>query len=79
MKTVTLKLDPEMESRLKKLKDYKNESYVDVIKKVVFVANPKMNESELSKKDLKDVKKAREQIKRGEFFTSAEVKKRLGL
>ena len=79
MKTVTLKLDPEMESRLKKLKDYKNESYVDVIKKVVFVANPKMNEFELSKKDLKDIKKAREQIKKGEFFTSAEVKKRLGL
>ena len=79
MKTVTLKLDPEMESRLKKLKDYKNESYVDVIKKVVFVANPKMNKFELSKKDLKDIKKAREQIKRGEFFTSAEVKKRLGL
>ena len=69
----------ETKTQLDKFREYKNESYDEVIKKVIFIANNLKKEPELSKETVEAIEKARARIKKGKFLTQAEAKKRLGL
>jgi len=56
-----------------------NESYDEVIRKVLFIANNCKTKPELSRETVEAIEKARQRIKQGRFLTEAEAKKRLGL
>jgi len=79
MSDTTIKIRNDTKFELDTFREYKNESYDEVLKKVIFIAKNVNKEPELSKETIEAIEKARERIKRGKFVTEAEAKKRLGL
>lgn len=75
----TIRLNVNTKEELDKFKQYKNESYNELIRKLIYIVAKCENEPKLSQKTIKEIKEARERIKKGEFYTEAEAKKILGL
>ena len=75
----TIKLQIGTKEELDKFRQYKNESYDEVVKKLVFIAKTCKTEPKLSQKVIKEIEEARARIKKGEFYSEEEMKKRLGL
>ena len=75
----TIKIHEDTKLELDHFREYGNESYDEVIKKVVFIAQNCNTEPTLSQETIQAIEKARERIKRGKFLTEAEARKRLGL
>jgi hypothetical protein len=75
----TIKLNEKTKSELDSFREYKNESYDEVIKKVIYIAKHVRSEPKLSKDTLQQIELARARIKAGNFLTEEEAKKRLGL
>ncbi len=75
----TIKIHEDTKQELDTFREYRNESYDEVIRKIVFIAKTCKTEPELSKETIQAIEKARERIKRGKFLTEAEARKRLGL
>ena len=79
MSATTIKVQYETKSKLDVFREYKNESYDEVINKLVFIANNAKKNPELSKKTILAIENARDRIKRGNFVSEDVAKKRLGL
>jgi predicted transcriptional regulator len=79
MSETTIKLHDDTKSELDTFREYKNESYDEVIKKVLFIAKNLKTKPELSKETVEAIEKARERIRKGRFLTEAEASKRLNL
>jgi len=79
MSTTTIKIHGNTKQTLDKFREYMNESYDEVIRKVLFIANNCKTKPELSRETVEAIEKARQRIKQGRFLTEAEAKKRLGL
>ena len=62
-----------------RFREYKNESYDEILKKVMFIAKTSKTQPELSKEAIEAIEKARKRIKKGNFLTETEARKRLGL
>jgi hypothetical protein len=75
----TIKIDTRTKEQLDKYREYKNESYDEVVRKLLYIANLSRNEPKLSKKTIEQIEAARERIRKGEFFTEEQVRRRLGL
>lgn len=65
METTTIKIHDDTKSELDGFREYKTESYDEVIKKVVFIAKSCKAEPELSQETIEAVEKARQRIKSG--------------
>tara|TARA_Y100000294_G_scaffold158150_1_gene160231 strand:+ start:444 stop:683 length:240 start_codon:yes stop_codon:yes gene_type:complete len=79
MNATTIKIHGDTKHQLDLFREYRNESYDEVIKKVVFIAKTLKTQPKLSKETIKAIEKARKRMKTGGFLTEAEAKKRLGL
>jgi len=79
MSETTIRLNVVTKQELDKFKQYKNESYNELIQKLIYIAKVCENEPKLSQKTLKEIREARERIKRGKFYTEEEAKKILKL
>lgn len=79
MENTTIKIQKDTKNQLDKFREYKNESYDEVIKKIIFVAKNVKKQPKLSIETIKAIDEARERIKKGKFVTEIEAKKRLGL
>ena len=79
MNATTIKLHQDTKSGLDHFREYKNESYDEVIKKVMFVAKKCKTQPELSKETMLGIERARKRMKQGKFLTEEEARKRLGL
>ncbi len=77
--TTTIKLQKKTKQEIDTFREYKNESYDEVLKKLIFVAKNIAKEPELSKETIASIKKARLRMKQGKFLTEDEARKRLGL
>lgn len=75
----TIKVHEETKTELDKFREYKNESYDEVINKVLFIAKNVEKEPNLSRQTIKSIEQARERVKRGKFLNEAEARERLGL
>lgn len=75
----TIRLNQETKSELDRYRQYKNESYDELIRKLIFIIKVCEKEPKLSQKTIQEIKKARVRIKKGEFYTEEEAKKILGL
>jgi hypothetical protein len=75
----TIRLNPKIKSNLDEYRQYKNESYNEVIRKLLFIVKTCIAEPKLSQKTVLDIQKARENIMKGDFYTEDEAKKILGL
>ncbi len=78
MSATTIKLHQDTKKKLDTFREYKNESYDEVIKKLVYIAKSAKADPELSKDTIIAIEKARQRIKKGNFVTEEEAKKRLG-
>lgn len=79
MVETTIRLNQETKSELDQFRQYKNESYNEVIRKILFIVKVCEKEPKLSQKTIEEIKEARERVKKGEFYTEEEAKKILGL
>ena len=78
MGTTTIKIYDETKHQLDMFREYKNESYDEVIKKIVFVLRKMKTKPELSIETVKSIEEARRRMRAGNFVTESEAKKRLG-
>ena len=75
----TIRLNPETKSRLDEFRQYKSESYDELLRKLIHIVRTCEKEPKLSQKTIQEIKEAREKIKKGEFYSEKEAKKILGL
>lgn len=75
----TIKLHVKTKRQLDKWREYRRESYDDVIGKLVHIAETAREEPELSREAVEAIEAARARIRAGKFVTEAEARKRLGL
>ena len=75
----TIRLNKTTKVELDTFKQYKSESYDELVRKLIYLAKMCEKEPELSQKTILEIKEARERIKKSEFYTEKEAKKILGL
>ena len=75
----TIRVNPKTKEELDQFRQYKNESYDELVRKLIHLAKLSEKEPKLSQKTLNEIKEARERIKKSEFYTEDEAKKILGL
>ncbi len=79
METTTIKVSEDTKGELDRFRVYKNESYDEIVRKVVHLVKLVEKEPKLSQKTIKEIKDARERVKKGEFYTEEEARKILGV
>jgi len=79
MSATTIKIHKETKAEIDQFREYKNESYDEVLKKLIYIVKKIKKEPELSKETLQAIEAARERIKKGHFVTEEEARTRLGL
>ena len=75
----TIRLNNSTKEQLDSFKQYKSESYDELVRKLIYLAKMCEKKPELSQKTILEIKEARERIKNGDFYTETEAKKILGL
>jgi predicted transcriptional regulator len=75
----TIRLNNSTKEQLDSFKQYKSESYDELVRKLIYLAKMCEKKPELSQKTILEIKEARERIKSGDFYTEEEAKKILGL
>lgn len=75
----TIRLNQITKQQLNEFKQYKSESYDELVRKLIHLARMCEKEPKLSQKTIQEIREARERIKKGEFYTQEEVEKRFGL
>jgi hypothetical protein len=79
MEATTVKIHGDTKNELDSFREYRNESYDEVIRKVIYIAKTCKTKPELSKETIEGIEKARKRIRAGNFVTEEEARKRLGL
>lgn len=75
----TIRINNLTKEKLDGFKQYKNESYDELVRKLIHIAKTCETEPRLSQKTILEIREARERIRKGEFYTEDEAKKILGL
>jgi predicted transcriptional regulator len=78
MDVCTIRLHRKTKSYLDTYREYRNESYDEVVMKLVGIAKAAKEEPELSREAVEKIEAARKRIKAGKFYTEEEVTERLG-
>ncbi|MDD2679163.1 MAG: hypothetical protein PHG04_04070 [Candidatus Nanoarchaeia archaeon] len=78
MQETTIKLRGETKMELDSFREYMNESYDELLRKLIFIAKNCKKNPELSSKTVQEIEDARKRIKSGSFYSENELKKRLG-
>ena len=79
MDICTVRLHGRTKSHLDRYREYRNESYDEVVMKLVGIAENAKKEPKLSREAVERIEAARQRIKSGDFLTEDETRKRLGL
>lgn len=79
MSTTTIKIQTDTKLQIDQFRENKNESYDEVIRKLVYIVKNIKKNPEISKETIKAIEEARERYKKGQFVTLEEAKRRLGL
>lgn len=74
----TIRIHQKTKIELNSFKQYKSESYDELVRKLIYLAKICEKEPKLSQKTMLEIKEAREKIKKGKFYTEEEAKKILG-
>jgi predicted transcriptional regulator len=75
----TIRLNPETKTKLDEFRQYKNESYDEVLRKLIYIVKSIKKDPELSKEAIQAIEAARKRMDKGHFYTEEEAKKILGL
>ncbi|MBI2530237.1 MAG: hypothetical protein HYW05_03800 [Candidatus Diapherotrites archaeon] len=75
----TIQLDKSTKNQLDKLKEYKRETYDEVVKNLVEVAEILKKEPELKEEVLEEIAEARKHIRMGKGLTTKQLIAELGI
>ena len=78
MDVCTIRLHRKTKSHLDQYREYRNESYDEVVLKLVGIAKAAKEKPELSREAVEKIEAARKRIKAGKYVTEAEAKERFG-
>lgn len=79
MQVCNIRLHKKTKSHLDRYREYRNESYDEVVLKLVGIADTCKKEPGLSKNAVERIELARQRIRGGDFVTEDAARKRLGL
>ncbi len=79
MEATTIKIHRDTKHELDLLREQRNESYDDVIRKLVYVVKNVKTNPELSRETVEAIEKARERIRKGKYISEEQAKYRLGI
>ncbi|MCK4997861.1 hypothetical protein KAS08_06190 [Candidatus Pacearchaeota archaeon] len=79
MVETTVRLNKETKRELDLFRQYKGESYDELIRKIIFIAKSSEMDPKSSQDDMKEIRKAREKIKTSGRYGKDEINKILGL
>ncbi len=79
MDACTIKLHKDTKAELDRYREYRNESYDEVVRKIVSILDTCRRKPTLSRNAVIDIEKARLRINQGKFISEKEAKLRLGL
>jgi predicted transcriptional regulator len=77
--STTIQVSDRVKKELEALKEYRRETYNDVIEKLVSVFRAVSEDYELKEEVLEEMKEAREEIKAGKGLTTKQLLKELGV
>ncbi len=78
--STTIQVSTKVKRELDGFKDYKRETYCEVIGKLIeLVKEDEESKMQLSEETLKDIKEAEQDIKKGKVYTTAQIKRELGI
>lgn len=75
----TIRIHPRTKMQLDQFRQYKSESYDELIRTLIYLTKTCEKKPKLSQKIILEIKEARERIKKGDFYTEEEAKRILGL
>ena len=76
----TIQIPISLKRELDSIKEYKRETYADVIMKLVLrVKEDEEADLELSEEVLKGIKESREDVRKGRVYTTEQIEKELGI
>ena len=75
----TIRLNQTTKVELDSFKQYKSESYDELLRKLIYIVKMCEKEPKISQRTILEIREARERIKKGEFYREDEAKKILGL
>ncbi|MFH1788181.1 MAG: hypothetical protein ABH834_02225 [Candidatus Altiarchaeota archaeon] len=78
MNATTIKINLDTKHQLDQFKEYKRESYDELIRKMLYIIKKAKTQPELSQEAVLKIENARKRIKAGNFVTEEDAKKRLG-
>ncbi|MGC1122784.1 MAG: hypothetical protein WBA22_17010 [Candidatus Methanofastidiosia archaeon] len=76
--TTTVRLKEQTKEELDTFREYKNETYDEIIRKILYIARNVKKNPQLSEKIMSEIEEARRRISEGDFYTEEEVRKMLG-
>ena len=79
MNTTTIKIHKDTKTEIDQFREYKNESYDEVLRKLLYIVKSIKKDPELSKEAINAIESARKRMDKGHFYTEEEAKKILGL
>jgi len=79
MNATTIKIHKDTKAEIDKFREYKNESYDELLRKLLFIVKSVKKDPELSKEAIKAIESARKRMDKGHYYTEEEAKKILGL
>ena len=79
MNATTIKIHKDTKAEIDRFREYKNESYDEVLRKIIYIVKSIKKDPDLSKETIQAIEQSRKRIKQGHFLTEEEAKKRLGL
>lgn len=79
MEATTIKIYQDTKQELDKFREYRNESYDELLKKLVYIAKNVKEEPKLSKWAVKQIEEARERMRKGKFVSHEELMKKYGI
>ena len=78
MEITTIKLEQKTKQELDQFREYKDESYGMIVRKLLHIVRLAKKEPKLSQKTIEEIELARARIKAGDFYTLEEVEAQLG-
>ena len=79
MNATTIKIHKDTKAEIDKFREYKNESYDELLRKLLFNVKSVKKNPELSKEAIEAIESARKRMDKCHYYTEEEAKKILGL
>ena len=75
----TIKLKEQTKKELDTFREYKNETYDEIVRKILYIAKNVRKNPQLSEKTIREIEETRRRIREGNYYTEEEVREILGL